>query len=207
MTSLPFLPRWQLPSALSLRWQRGWSSDRRCPPPWCSPVGPAGRWRTTRSGCSSADSSSCPRTPPSSSADRWYQAAGLRRGRFGPSTPGWGSSPSSSSGPNGRTPIRQPWSYRSGVWLPVVSDHWVKVVGIWQINSSKMNLVSLKSEVRVVLSSSPTQGCNTYSDRKHPAKSVLTSTTNPKAKRAASLSTKLNIQQNSPLLLDNSLFS
>lgn len=90
-----FLPRWQLPFALSPRWQLGWSSGRRCPPPWCNPVGPAGRWRTARSGCSSASSFSSPRTPQSSSAVHWYRAAGHRRGRFGPSPPGSGSSPSS----------------------------------------------------------------------------------------------------------------
>lgn len=93
----PFLPHWQLPSALSLRWRFGWSSGRRCPPPWCSPGGPAGRWRTKHSGCNSGGSSSCPRTPMFSSAARWYRAAGRRKGRFGPSQPEWGSSPSSSS--------------------------------------------------------------------------------------------------------------
>lgn len=94
---MSLLPHWQLPSALSPRWQFGWSSDRRCPPPWCNPVGPAGRWKTTRSGYSSAGSSSCPRTPLSSSAAHWYRVAGRRRGRFGPSPPGWDSSPSSGS--------------------------------------------------------------------------------------------------------------
>lgn len=103
----PLLPRWLLPSALSPRWQLCWSSGRRCPPPWCSPAGPAGRWRTVDSGCSSGGSSSCPRTPPFSSAAHWYRAAGRRRERFGPSPPGWGSSPSSSSGPNGRRSVKQ----------------------------------------------------------------------------------------------------
>lgn len=87
-------PRWPQPSAPRFPWPSCWSTCRRCPPPWCSPGGRAGRWTTARSGWSWAGSCAGPqRARWAAAAPRLQPAAGPRRGPWAPSAPGWGSPP------------------------------------------------------------------------------------------------------------------